>query len=287
MKTKPKLTSEQYLVIGIAIVLFVIGAPNITSGLSLLQFLDNPQVSSSVVWRDVLTMAGFGFALVGIGIVLLFKLKIIENLIRPKNKDWLLMAAAIFLVGHPWFHGLSFGLSNEVMVDGMTVSATIVMTVTLVFSLASWSLLSWASKSSIALPGVLLGIISGASLVNPFLQVLGPMAAMIVGVVAGFVAFMLQQKMNTPERTRPLMIALITLGAAYLVLSIIILAVNGLHIWDTSNGIGAWSGTPEGMERSGFDNIFGNNIGFESFLVVIPVLIITVLVIRRERESKN
>ena len=287
MKTKLKITYKQYLVIAIAIVLFVIGAPNITSGLSLLRFLDNPQVPSGVVWRDVLTTAGFGFVLVGIGIVLLFKLKIIENLIHPKNKNWLLVTAAIFLVGSPWFHGLSFGLSNEVMIDGMTVSATIVITVTLAFSLASWSLLSWASKSNIALPGALLGIISGASLVNPFLQVLGPMAAVIVGVVAGFVAFMLQQKMNTPEKNRPLMVALTTLGAAYFVLSIIVLAVNGPHIWDTSNGIGAWSGTPEGMERSGFDNVFGNNIGFESFLVVIPALIITVLVIRREKEHEN
>lgn len=201
-------------------------------------------------------------------------------------KSRLLIIIAAFLVLIPWIKGLEFGMNNQVMADGITVSAIIVMTITIAFSLVSWFLFSWASKN-IQLTGFLLSVIAGASLVIPFLQVLGPMAGVIVGIVAGFAAFMLQSKMTNPVQNKSLVIATITIVATYFVLSLMILTAQSVHVWDTGDGIGEWTGTADMMiEEKGFDNIFNNNIGFIFFLIIIPSLIITGLIIRDKKKIK-
>jgi Amt family ammonium transporter len=112
----------------------------------------------------------------------------------------------------------------------------------------SWFLFAWASKS-IRVDGIPLSIISAAVLIIPFHGVLGPMASVIVGLVAGFVAFMFHKHMANRDK-KSLIITVATVAASYLALSVmIILASNTLHIWDTGDGIGAWSGTADGMER--------------------------------------
>ncbi|MGY5147906.1 MAG: hypothetical protein ACW9W4_07905 [Candidatus Nitrosopumilus sp. bin_7KS] len=196
-------------------------------------------------------------------------------------KTRLLIIIASFLVLIPWAGGLEFGINNEVMVDGFTISAITVMILTLSFSMTSWFLLSCASKN-ISIPGILLSIITGASLVIPFLQVLGPMAGVIVGVVAGFAAFMLQKKMTNPLQTKPLKIAFVTIAATYFVLIVMVLATQTHSIWDTGDGIGEWTGTAEGMERAGFASVLGSDISF-AFFLVIPVLVITGLIIQDKK----
>lgn len=281
MKTRlHEITVNQCVVIGIAVVLFIVGVPNITSGLDILQFLDDGNVGAGVIWRSALTTAGLGFVLVGAGIFLLFKSKLMGSLIHSGNRNWLLLFVTIFLVLLPWFQNVSVGV-NEVMVDGITVSAVLVMTIALAFSVISWSLFAWAYKK-ISLTGVLLGIISGACLIIPFLQVLGPMAGVIVGVVAGFVAFMFQKTMDATTN-RPVVIAAITLAAAYTVLILMVLSAN-VHssaLWDTGDGVGAWTGTVEKIESPRLDHVVKTNIGFAFFVAIIPSLIITVRIMQR------
>ncbi len=290
---KPRLnnvTVNQYAVIGIAIILFIAGIPNITSGLSILQFLnDNRNIDLNVIWSSALTTIGFGFVLVGIGIVLFLKSRLFGNLIRPKNRNRLLLAVAVFLVLFPWLQNIDVGFfNNEVMVDGITVSATIVMVITLTFSLISWGLFAWASKN-ISPAGATLGIISGSSMIIPFLQVLGPMAGIVVGTVAGFVAFMFQKTIDrtTTATNHPIMIAASTLTATYVVLILMILTVqdSSFDIWDTGNGIGSWTGTVEEMEGSALDHAIKSDIGFASFVAVIPSLIMTGLIIRGKKHE--
>jgi hypothetical protein len=271
------------MVVG-AFVLFVLGIPNITGALRLLEFVDTFQAGPETVWRSILIAAGFGFLLVGIGTVLLLKAHNVRNQFSQKNRILLLAMLAAFLVTFPWILKLDAGINNEVMVDGITTSAVIVMAITLLFSMVSWVLFSWASKNIVPAGG-LLGIISGSSLVIPFLQVLGPMAGVAVGIVSGFVAFMFQKKMSKPERNRPLLVALITIVVTFLVLSALVLISQGSHIWDTVGGIGSWTGTAEGMGKSGFDNIFSNNIEFAFLTAIIPSLVMTLLIIREKNEN--
>lgn len=197
-----------------------------------------------------------------------------------------LVVVALFLVLLPWIQVLDVGMTSEVTVDGITTSAIIVMAITLVFSLITWGLLSWAAKN-ILFSGVTLGIISGASTVVPFLQVLGPVSGMLVGIAAGFAAFMLQKKMTSPAKNRPVVIAAATLAAAYLALLATVLAFQGSYVWDTGSGIGAWTGTPDGIGESGFDGTSGNSIGFAYFLPAISSLIATGLIIRGKKASEN
>lgn len=188
---------------------------------------------------------------------------------------------AVFLLAVPWVGMVEYEL-DQVQVGGLTTSAAIVMTLAVLFSMVTWSLLSWASKD-IRPEGILLSIITGASLAVPFTQVLGPMAAVIVGVVAGFSAFMLQKKMSEPARRRPVAIATVTLAAAYLGLILVVLSAQSPHVWDSGDGIGSWTGTAEGIEESGFENIWNNSIGFGYFAVTVPVLLSSWLVIRGKK----
>ncbi|QLH10844.1 hypothetical protein DSQ20_04680 [Nitrosarchaeum sp. AC2] len=190
---------------------------------------------------------------------------------------------AIFLVILPWVQGLHSGINNEVIVDGITTSAIVVMIITLIISLMSWGLLSWASKN-ISFSGILLGIISGASLIIPFLNILGPMAGVIVGVIAGFVAFMLQKKMLNPAKNQPLIIAIIILATTYSILFTVFLTTQSSTIWDTDVGIGAWTGTTEGLERPSFASILLHHTEIIFIPIVIVSMIMTGLIIRGERK---
>ncbi len=198
-------------------------------------------------------------------------------------KTIFLIPIATFLLLLPWIQGLNTGIINGVMVDGIATSAVTVMTITLVFSLISWILFSWASKN-IIFSGVLLAIISGASLVIPFLQVLGPMAGILIGIVAGFVAYMFQQKLKDTANNRPVWIASATLVVSYAMIIMVVLTTSQVsHVWDTGGGIGSWSGTTNEIEESIFYNVFNNDIEFLFFFAIVPSLIIMWTVIGKRK----
>ncbi len=196
-------------------------------------------------------------------------------------KTGFLIIIAVFLTLIPWIQILDYDPYNGIRVDGISTSATIAMMLTITFSLVSWFLFSWASKK-IKPIGIPLSIITGTSLILPFMGVLGPMAAIIMGIVSGFTAFMLQKKMINPTCIRALIIATLIIVATYFVLIIMIVAA---HV--TSSGITEWSGTAEGMEKMGFDNMLGYSIEFVFFVVIIPSLIMTGLIICGKRDMKK
>jgi hypothetical protein len=158
----------------------------------------------------------------------------------------LLIIFAILIVLFPLVPLIQFNLGHQVMVDGFTISGSIVWLISIVFSTFSWFLFAWASKS-IKVEWIPLSIISGAFLIIPFHDVLGPMASIIVGLVAGFVAFMFQKYLTT-KNNKYLKITIATLAASFVALTILIVLLTFSSVWD-GNGIGTWSGTAEGMER--------------------------------------
>jgi len=162
-------------------------------------------------------------------------------------KSRLLIIVAVLVVLFPLVSLVQHNVGNQVMVDGMTVSGSTVWLISIVFSTFSWFLFAWASKS-IKVEGIPLSVISGVILMIPFYDVLGPMASVIVGLVAGFAAFMLHKHMITRDN-RSLIITIVTVAASYLALTMMIILVTFSSVWD-GNGIGEWSGTAEGMERS-------------------------------------
>ena len=115
----------------------------------------------------------------------------------------------------------------------------------------------------------------------PFIGVLGPVAGVLVGIVAGFSAFMLQKKVINSTNNRPVVIACLAIAAVYVGLLLLVLAVQIMHpvvdVWSgTAEGVEVWSGTAEGVEESG---LITSNIKFIYFLVTVPSFVAAGLVL--------
>ena len=135
----------------------------------------------------------------------------------------------------------AFHVFGHVMGDGITTSAVIVTVLSVVFSIVSWFLFSWATRS-INTNGVMLSVIVGFVLIAPFNGAFGPTAAILVGLVAGFVAYNFQKKITAPKNNKPLIIGIITIVTSYAVLFLVIISVQpAFHSWDTGYYIGGGS----------------------------------------------
>ena len=155
----------------------------------------------------------------------------------------LLWVIATFAVLLPWF-----GWDGDVSAWGVVGSAEVVLVLAVSISMVSWALLSLVSRT-LGPAGAALAVIAGASLVSPFLHVLGPTGGAAVGVAAGFAAFQLHKTAADPGRHRPLAAAAATVASVYVVLAVAALVlVPTSHVWDSGSGIGAWTGTAEGVE---------------------------------------
>lgn len=154
----------------------------------------------------------------------------------------LLWAIAAFAVLLPWL-----GWDGDVSAWGVVGSAEVVMVLAVSVSIVSWALLSLVSRT-LGPAGAALAVITGASLASPFLHVLGPTGGAAVGVAAGFAAFQFHRTAADPSRHRPLAAAA-TVASVYVVLAVAALVlVPTSHVWDRGSGIGAWTGTAEGVE---------------------------------------
>ena len=75
-----------------------------------------------------------------------------------------------------------------------------------------------------------------------------------------------------------------TLTAAYLVLiAVAVLASPTSSMWDTGDGVGAWSGTADELEIPRTADKLHSVIGVPSFLAAISSLIATALIVRGKR----
>ena len=201
----------------------------------------------------------------------------------PRVKTCLLIAVAVFIVLVPWFEGLSF-YADKIMADGVMTGAITALIIAIGFSLVSWPALLAASED-VKLSGIVLGVITGAAVTVPFVQILGPMAGVIVGVVAGLAAFLLQNKMMHPAmEDKSLTYAVTTLTAAYLVLiAVAVLASPTSSMWDTGDGIGAWPDTADELEIPRTADKLPSVIGVPSFLAAISSLAATALIVGSKR----
>lgn len=161
-----------------------------------------------------------------------------------KTRYTVFIAIAVLLVLFPLVPLVQHQIGNQVMADGMTVSGSIVLLTSFAFSMVSWFLLAWASKSIKAV-GIPLSIISSAVLIIPFHDVLGPMAAVVIGTVAGLVAYIIQKYLRTSDN-KSLIIALGIVAATYLALTMVMFLFSPAHhIWDTGYGGGAVDMAPD------------------------------------------
>lgn len=150
----------------------------------------------------------------------------------------LLALVAAFLVLTVWLQWTGTDSAGEIHLDGISRSGAIVTAASATSSLICWLLIARLS-GRYGVGGIILCIITGVSLVLPFLSALGPSAGVVVGAVAGFAASRLQRRMDVTTQRRSLMVAVPVLATAYLVLVATTLAVTSPPLWEDA-GSSPW-----------------------------------------------
>ena len=154
-----------------------------------------------------------------------------------------------------WFGWFGFNAGSEVMVDGITVSAwTVTNTATGVASV-TWLLMSWAYTGKPSIVGAATGAVAGLVAITPASGWVGPMAAIIIGIAAGTVCYACVSFKNARRWDDALDVWAVH-GMGGFTGAVLTGTLASPHVWDTGDGIGAWTGTPEGYEQQAI-NIIG------------------------------
>src|SRR5574338_319196 len=160
---------------------------------------------------------------------------------EPHNIPMIVLGAGIL-----WFGWFGFNAGSEVGVDGITVSA--------------WVVTNTAS-----------GAVAGLVAITPASGWVGPMASIIIGIAAGTICYGCVAFKNARKWDDALDVWGVH-GMGGLTGAILTGTLASPHIWDTGDGIGAWTGTPEGMEQQAINIISAAiSIGY-AFGVTIVML---------------
>ena len=185
---------------------------------------------------------------------------------EPHNIPMVVLGASIL-----WFGWFGFNAGSEVMVDGITVSAWVVTNIATGMAVVTWVLMSWAHTGKPSIVGAATGAVAGLVTITPASGWVGPMASIIMGIAAGTVCYACVAFKNARKWDDALDVWGVH-GMGGLTGAILTGTLASPHIWDTGDGIGAWTGTPEGYEQQAI-SIMGAaiSIGY-AFGVTIVIL---------------
>ncbi|WP_316507179.1 ammonium transporter [Nitrosopumilus sp.] len=184
-----------------------------------------------------------GFAALAVAIVLGRRLGYGKVPMEPHNIPMVLLGASIL-----WFGWFGFNAGSEVMVDGIAVSAWTVTNIAAGMASVTWMLVSWAHAGKPSIVGAATGAVAGLVAITPASGWVGPMAAIIIGIAAGMVCYGAVAFKNSRRWDDALDVWGVH-GMGGLTGAFLAGTLASPHIWDTGDGIGAWTGTPEGMEQ--------------------------------------
>jgi ammonium transporter, Amt family len=207
-----------------------------------------------------------GFAALAGALVLGRRLGYGKVPMEPHNIPFVVLGASIL-----WFGWFGFNAGSEVMVDGITVSAWVVTNTATGMAVVTWILMAWAHTGKPSVVGAASGAIAGLVCITPAAGWVGPMAAIIIGIAAGSVCYGCVAFKNARKWDDALDVWGIH-GMGGLTGAILTGTLASPHIWDTGDGIGAWTGTAEGYEQQAI-NIIGAliSVGY-AFGVTIVIL---------------
>jgi len=207
-----------------------------------------------------------GFAALAGALVLGRRLGYGKIPMEPHNVPMVVLGASIL-----WFGWFGFNAGSEVMVDGITVSAWTVTNTATGMSSVTWLLMSWAHTGKPSIVGAATGAVAGLVAITPASGWVGPMASFIIGIAAGTVCYGAVAFKNSRKWDDALDVWGVH-GMGGFTGAVLTGTLASPHIWDTGDGIGAWTGTPEGMEQQAI-SIIGASISVAySFGVTIVIL---------------
>ncbi len=185
---------------------------------------------------------------------------------EPHNIPMVVLGASLL-----WFGWFGFNAGSQVMVDGVTVSAWVVTNTATGMAAITWVLMSWAHTGKPSIVGAASGAVAGLVAITPASGFVGPMASIIIGIAAGTVCYAAVSFKNARKWDDALDVWGVH-GMGGLTGAILTGTLASPHIWDTGVGIGAWTGTAEGMEQQAINIIAAAiSIGY-AFGVSIVIL---------------
>ena len=188
---------------------------------------------------------------------------------EPHNVPMVVLGASIL-----WFGWFGFNAGSEVQVDGIAVSAWVVTNLATGVSVVTWLLMSWAHTGKPSIVGAATGAVAGLVAITPASGWVGPMAAIIIGIAAGTVCYAAVAFKNARKWDDALDVWGVH-GIGGTTGAILTGTLASPHIWDTGDGIGAWTGTAEGMEQQAI-NIISAAISI-AYAFAITVVILKIM----------
>ncbi len=207
-----------------------------------------------------------GFSALAAALVLGRRLGYGKVPMEPHNVPMVVLGASIL-----WFGWFGFNAGSEVMVDGITVSAWVVTNTATGMAAITWLLMSWAHTGKPSIVGAATGAVAGLVAITPASGWVGPMAAFIIGIAAGTVCYGCVAFKNARKWDDALDVWGVH-GMGGLTGAILTGTLASPHIWDTGDGIGAWTGTPEGYEQQAINIIAALMTLTYAFGVTIVIL---------------
>lgn len=207
-----------------------------------------------------------GFAALAGALVLGRRLGYGKVPMEPHNIPFVVLGASIL-----WFGWFGFNAGSEVMVDGITVSAWVVTNTATGMAVLTWLLMSWAHTGKPSIVGAATGAVAGLVAITPASGWVGPMASIIIGIAAGTVCYGCVAFKNSRKWDDALDVWGVH-GMGGFTGAVLTGTLASPHIWDTGDGIGAWTGTPEGYEQQAINIIAAlMSVGY-AFGVTIVIL---------------
>lgn len=205
-----------------------------------------------------------GFAALAGALVLGRRLGYGKVPMEPHNIPFVVLGTSIL-----WFGWFGFNAGSEVMVDGITVSAWVVTNTATGMAVVTWMLMAWAHTGKPSVVGAASGAVAGLVTITPAAGWVGPMAAIILGIAAGSVCYGCVAFKNSRKWDDALDVWGVH-GMGGFTGAILTGTLASPHIWDTGDGIGAWTGTPEGYEQQAI-NVIGAliSVGYAFGLTIV------------------
>jgi ammonium transporter, Amt family len=125
-----------------------------------------------------------GFAALALAIVIGKRVGYGKNAMEPANIPWSLLGAALL-----WFGWFGFNAGSAVYANGLASLAFVTTNTAAAAAAVVWMLVSWARGGKPSSLGFVSGAVAGLVAITPAAGYVTPMAAIIIGGVAGFLCY--------------------------------------------------------------------------------------------------
>jgi Amt family ammonium transporter len=125
-----------------------------------------------------------GFAALALAIVIGKRVGYGKNVMEPANIPWSILGAALL-----WFGWFGFNSGSAVDANGLAAVAFVTTNTAAAAAAISWMLVSWAHGGKPSSLGFVSGAVAGLVAITPAAGFVTPMAALVIGAIAGALCY--------------------------------------------------------------------------------------------------